>query len=283
MRRLVYFPDDSFLGKKVSAFLKHKGCSAEIIKELKCGGLLINGVAAPTVQPLCKGDKVEIFFEDEKSGLTPNLSPFVKIIYEDEDLTVADKPPFMPIHASPGHYGDTLANHFAALYPNRRFRAVTRLDRNTSGLCVAAAHKLAAAVLCGNKPEKVYYAAVSGEPPEEGVIELPIGREDGSLIKRTVSPDGKAAVTRYRAVKRVKGRALLEVVTETGRTHQIRVHLAAAGFPLLGDELYGGDCGTMRRHALHCGEIRFSHPISGAEMHFSSPLPEDILQLIVDN
>ena len=276
MRRLVYFPDDSFCGKKAAAFLRYKGCSAEIIKELKCGGLLINGVAAPTVQALGKGDRVEMIFEDEQSGVQPKLSPLVKIIYEDEDLVVADKPPFMPIHESPGHYGDTLANHFAALYPNRRFRAVTRLDRNTSGLCVAAAHKLAAAVLCENKPKKVYYAAVSGEPPEEGVIELPIGREEGSLIKRTVSPNGKAAVTRYRTVKRFGGRALLEVTTETGRTHQIRVHLAAAGFPLLGDELYGGDCTIIKRHALHRGEIRFLHPISSEEMRFCSKLPEDM-------
>ena len=279
MRRLIYFPDRSFSGKKVSAFLRHKGCSAGIIKELKGGGLLVNGCPAPTVQPLCEGDKVEIAFEDEQSGLEPKLSPFVKIIYEDEDLTVADKPPFMPIHESPGHYGDTLANHFAALHPERRFRAVTRLDKNTSGLCVTAAHKLAAAVLCGNKPKKVYYAAVEGMPPDEGVIELPIGREDGSLIKRAVLPDGKSAVTRYRTVKRFQDRALLEITTETGRTHQIRVHMSAAGFPLLGDELYGGDCRLIQRHALHCGEVRLLHPISGEEMRFRSELPEDMKEL----
>lgn len=279
MRRLVYFPDDSFRGKKVSAFLRYKGCSAEIVKELKQGGLLVNGCPAPTVQRLVEGDRVEIVFEDEQCGIEAKLSPFVKIVYEDGDLAVVDKPPFMPIHESPGHYGDTLANHFAALHPERKFRAVTRLDKNTSGLCVVAAHKLAAAVLCENKPKKIYYAAVSGEPPENGVIELPIGREDGSLIKRAVVPDGKAAVTRYRTVKRVKGRSLLEIVTETGRTHQIRVHMAAAGFPLLGDELYGGDCGAIKRHSLHCGEIMFSHPVSGAEMSFSSPLPEDMERL----
>lgn len=272
----MYFPDDSFRGKKLSAFLRHKGCSAEIIKELKSGGLLVNGAAAPTLQPLCGGDRVEIIFEDGQCGVLPNLSPLVRIIYEDGDLAVIDKPPFMPIHESPGHYGDTLANHFAALHPDRKFRAVTRLDKNTSGLCVAAAHKLAAAVLCENKPKKVYYAAVEGAPPEEGVIKLPIGREEGSLIKRTVTPDGKTAVTRYRTVKRGEGRALLEVVTETGRTHQIRVHLSAAGFPLLGDGLYGGDCTPIERHALHCGEIRFFHPISGEEMSFCSPLPEDM-------
>lgn len=280
MRRLTYFPDESFHGKKVSAFLRHKGCSAEIIKELKGGGLLVNGIAAPTVRLLGKGDRIDVIFEDEQSGLVPNLSPLVKLIYEDEDLTVADKPPFMPIHESPGHYGDTLANHFAALYPNRSFRAVTRLDKNTSGLCVVAAHKLAAAVLCGNKPEKVYYALVEGEPPEEGIIRLPIKREEGSLIKRTAAPDGKAAVTRYRTVKRFLGRALLEVTTETGRTHQIRVHLSAAGFPLLGDELYGGDCTGIQRHALHCAEIRFLHPISGEEMRFCSELPEDMRALL---
>ena len=279
MRRLEYFPDGSFRGKKVSAFLRHKGCSAEIIKELKEGGLLVNGCPAPTVQALCEGDKVEVVFEDEQCGVEPCLSSLVRVVYEDDDLTVADKPAFMPVHESPGHYGDTLANHFAALYPERRFRAVTRLDKNTSGLCVVAAHKLAAAVLCGNKPKKVYYAAVSGEPDEEGVIELPIGRVDGSLIKRAVSPDGKAAVTRFRTVKRFQGRALLEITTETGRTHQIRVHMAAIGSPLLGDELYGGDCTAIQRHALHCGEIRFSHPISGEEMRFRSELPEDMKAL----
>ncbi|MCM1299289.1 MAG: RluA family pseudouridine synthase [Firmicutes bacterium] len=279
MRRLCFTADGSFQGKKASALLTHIGCSAEIIKKLKEGGLLINGKSAFTVQILKENDVVELVFPDESPDAEPVFSERVGLLYKDGDIAVADKPPFMPIHQSPGHYGDTLANHFAALFPEHRFRAIDRLDKNTSGLCAVALNKLSAAILCKNRPQKLYYAAVKGNIPPFGRIELPIAREEGSLIKRRVCENGQRAVTEYMTVKEKDGLKLLEIRLETGRTHQIRVHLAYLGFPLLGDGLYGGDCRPINRQALHCGKMRLIHPITGERIEFSSPLPEDMARL----
>lgn len=276
MRKLTYKADSSFCGKKAKAFLTHIGCSAEIIKNFKEGGLLINGKSAFTVQELRENDIVEIIFPDESPEAEAVFSDRARVLYSDEDIAVADKPAFMPVHQSPGHYGDTLANHFAALFPKCRFRAVDRLDKNTSGLCAVALHKLAAAVLCKDKPKKVYYAIVKGDIPARGRIDMPIGREEGSLIKRRVCENGQRAVTEYRTIREKGDIKLLEIRLETGRTHQIRVHMAYMGASLLGDDLYGGDCSLINRQALHCGRIWFRHPVTGEKMEFVSPIPEDM-------
>lgn len=276
MRKLTYETDGSFKGKKVKSFLTHIGCSAEIIKNLKEGGLLINGKSAFTVQELGKNDVVELIFPDETPEADAVFSNSVKILYSDGDIAVVDKPAFMPVHQSPGHYGDTLANHFAFLFPRCKFRAIDRLDRNTSGLCVVALHKLSAAILCKNKPKKLYYGAIKGNIPNSGRIETGIAREDGSLIRRRVCDSGQWSATEYKAVREKGDIKLLEISLETGRTHQIRVHMAYLGVPLLGDDLYGGDCSLINRQALHCGKIVFKHPITGERMDFVSPLPEDM-------
>lgn len=279
MRKLTYTIDSTFQSKKAKSFLLYIGCSAEIIKELKEGGLLINGKSAFTVQKLEENDILEILLPDESPDVEAVLCERVKLIYCDNDIAVADKPPFLPVHQSPGHYGDTLANHFAAVFPHCKFRGVDRLDKNTSGLCVAALHKLSAAILCGSRPKKLYYAAVKGNIPDYGRIELPIAREEGSLIKRCVSEKGQRAVTEYKTVRERGDIKLLEISLETGRTHQIRVHMAYLGFPLLGDDLYGGDCSLISRQALHCGKIRLIHPITKEKLEFSSAVPEDMLSL----
>lgn len=279
MRKFVYTVGDNFEGKPISAFLRHMGYSADIIKDLKKGGLILNGNAVYTVDTMHRNDILETIFFDEESSIVPQINNKVKLLYADKDIAVFDKPPYVPTHQSIGHYNDTLANHFAALFPNTRFRAVTRLDKNTSGLCLTALNKLSSAILCANKPKKHYYAAVQGDIPDFGTVNLPIDREREGIIKRTVSESGKPAVTNYRTVRKSGENKLLEITLETGRTHQIRVHMSHIGFPLLGDELYGGDMTKISRQALHCGYLYFSHPITGLEMRFECPIPKDMEEL----
>ena len=282
MRQLTYTIDESFEGKKISALLVSKGFSSEIIKMLKRGGLYVNGGAAPTVFVLSKNDTVKIIFPDEENTAQPILASGVKIVYADEDLVIADKPPFLPMHQSIAHYEDTLANHFAAIYPKCRFRCVTRLDKNTSGLCVIALNKPAAAILCHRRPQKLYYAVVEGITEKTGTVNAPIAREEESMIKRKVCAQGQPAITHYKTLKTNADDnvSLLEISPETGRTHQIRVHMSYIGHPLCGDELYAGRTDIINRQALHCGYVKFFHPLTGKEMEFKSQIPEDMKKLL---
>lgn len=280
MRVLNYTADKSFEGKKVSSLLSYIGCSCEMIKMLKKGGPSVNGSPAFTVQMLKENDVVEIVLPDEQCSAVPKANPNVKIMYFDEDIAVVDKPPFLPIHQSIGHYEDTLANHFAQVFPNCAFRAVTRLDKNTSGLCIIALNKLSAAIMCKSRPKKLYYAICEGITPPKGIIDAPIARECDSVIKRTVREGGQNAVTEYKALCQWDNKSLLEISLKTGRTHQIRVHLSYIGHSLLGDDMYDGDCTEINRQALHCGYIKLVHPISHAEMEFKASMPIDMARLL---
>lgn len=280
MRKFIYSIGKGFEGKPVSAFLRHNGYSADIIKDLKKGGLLLNGRAVYTVDILHEKDVLETFFFDEKTDIEPKENGMIKLLYADEDIALFDKPPYIPTHRSIGHYSDTLANHFASLFPGIRFRAVTRLDKNTSGLCLIALNRLSSAILCGDKPQKQYYAVVKGDIPDSGTVNLPIDREREGIIKRTVSEKGKPAVTNYKTVRKSGENKLLELTLETGRTHQIRVHMSHIGYPLLGDELYGGDLTEISRQALHCGHMSLLHPITKEKMSFDCPIPEDMEALL---
>lgn len=279
MRKFVYIIEKNFEGKAAAVFLRHMGYSSDIIKDLKKGGLFLNGNPIFTVDILHRNDIMETFFPDEENTAVPELNNEIKLIYFDEDIAVFNKPPYVPVHQSLGHYHDTLANHFAALFPKTLFRAVTRLDKNTSGLCLTALNKLSAAILCANRPQKLYYAAVNGDIPESGTVNQPIDRERDGIIKRVVSSSGKPAVTNYKAVRKSGENKLLEIILETGRTHQIRVHMSHIGCPLLGDDLYGGDLSEISRQALHCGYMEFPHPITGDKMRFDCALPKDMERL----
>lgn len=282
MRELRYTVGDSFDGKRAQAFLRHIGCSAAIISKLKKGECLTaNGVKIRTIDILRGGDELCILLEDEGT-IPPNPGLSVPVAYEDSDVAVFDKPAGMPVHPSPKHYGDTLANYFSALYPDSVFRSVNRLDKNTSGLCVTAKNKLSAAKLSGNVKKK-YYAIVGGKignAGDSGNITAPIARAEGSLIGRVVRDDGQFASTDYRVLFSCERFSFLEISLNTGRTHQIRVHFSHIGFPLLGDDLYGGDCTDIQRHALHCGEVSFSHPISGENICVKASIPEDMAGLL---
>lgn len=223
------------------------------------------------------GEVITLQLDGGETSVAANPELSADIVYEDEDVVVFNKPPFMPVHPSQRHHDDTLANLFAARYPGLPFRPINRLDRNTSGLCVCAKNQFAAAALSGSI-SKVYYAITDGTPPGD-TVDAPIGRLGDSVIERCVTPDGKPAVTHFRKIAGER-RALLRITLETGRTHQIRVHMAHIGFPLCGDDMYGGDCTAISRQALHCGEVEFTLPVSGERITISAPLPEDMAAIL---
>lgn len=279
MREISITVPQEFDGAQSQSLLKAHGFSRRAIIGLKqSGGLTRSGTILRTVDKVHSGEVITVRLEESGSAPSPSAELNAPIVYEDEDVIVFDKPPFMPVHPSQRHRTDTLANRFAAVCPGLPFRPINRLDRNTSGLCVCAKNQLAAAVLSGSL-EKVYFAVTCGAP-SGGLIDAPIGREDGSIIRRCVTPDGKHAVTEYSGAGGNERHTLLRVTLRTGRTHQIRVHMAYLGFPLCGDDMYGGDCSEIGRQALHCGEVDLILPVTQKRVHISSPLPEDMAALI---
>ena len=287
MHRFDYNIDESFDGRQVQQFLKYKGFSRSIITSLQQNNRLqCNGKHIRTVDLLSKGDVITVILED-KTDIVPNSSLDISIAYSDDDIIVFEKPPFMPVHPSLKHYDDTLANYFTALYPGLAFRSINRLDRNTSGLVVVAKNKLSAARLSGDvkfHPQKKYYAVVSGDVTAKfgilGEIIAPIARISDSIINREVREDGQFAHTKFKVIKSNSEMSFLEISLVTGRTHQIRVHFSWAGFPLLGDDLYGGNTQMLDRQALHCGEISFIHPVREEKIVVKSLFPEDMQRII---
>lgn len=287
MREMIYRIDDDFNGKQVQQLLKHYGFSRDIITSLKKDDrLLCNGEHIRTVDLLKKGDVLIARLED-KTDIIPNASLNIPVIYEDSDVVIFNKPPFMAVHPSLKHYNDTLANYFTALYPDMAFRSINRLDRNTSGLVIVAKNQLAAAQLSGNpvyRPKKLYYAVVKGNVTEKfgcaGEIIAPIARVSESIINREVREDGQHAHTVFKVIKSSEKMSLLEISLVTGRTHQIRVHFSSLGFTLMGDDLYGGDTELINRQALHCGAASFTQPVTKEKIAVTAPFPEDIHKII---
>lgn len=266
----------------VGNVLKMNGVSRRLISKLKRvdEGITLNGRPARTVDIANEGDIIVISMEDV-SDTGEKLSADVPIVYRDEALIIFDKPSNMPIHPSSRHRSDTLGNYFSYLYPDKTYRPINRLDRDTTGLCAAALDPFAAKLL-QHGIQKVYYAAVCGIIEQGGTIDLPVARERESIIKRCVRSDGQRAVTHYAPIQHSDKYTLLEIHLDTGRTHQIRVHFSHIGFPLAGDGLYGGSTADIERQALHCGKMVLSHPVTGEEMLFTSPLPKDIERLFID-
>jgi 23S rRNA pseudouridine1911/1915/1917 synthase len=258
----------------------HAGISAQNIKRLKRvpDGMTRGGQHIRTVDLVENGDIIELHLP-EHCGETPNFALSVPVVYNSAHILVCNKPAGMPVHPSMLHRDDTLANWFAAQYPACGFHLINRLDRNTSGLCMAAKTAYAANYLRGSV-QKRYYALVPAGLHGEGTVDAPIAREQESVITRCVRSDGKRAVTHYRVIQETPYAALLELTLETGRTHQIRVHMAHIGYPLLGDSLYGGDCTVLHEHALHCGMMRFPEPEHGETAELRIPLRNDMAQYL---
>ena len=292
-RRFSYIAGEAEQGMAVGQFLKERGYSRHALTLLKQteGGILCNGKEVYLSQPLRKGDRMDLFLKEEvPEEIEPVELPF-GIVYEDDDLMVVDKPADMPVHPSMKNHDNTLANA-AAWYGRTKgdsfvYRCVNRLDRDTTGLLILAKHILSATGLYGQmrarEIRRTYLAIVKGMIREEGTIDLPVGRKEDSAIERMIDLEhGERAVTHYRPVRQGKDWTLIECRLETGRTHQIRVHMSSFGHPLIGDFLYGRREEQMPRQALHSWKLSFVHPIMGRPMEFVSPLPPDMQKYIGD-
>jgi 23S rRNA pseudouridine1911/1915/1917 synthase len=256
-------------------------------------GILVNGVRVTVRFVLCQGDILEIESESEPRREKPLVMKQIPldIIYEDEDIIAVNKPYDMPTHPSHRHYDDTLANALAWYYRDRAFtfRAVSRLDRDTSGIVVIAKNQLAAARMSRShidgKIEKTYIAILQGEMEQrQGIIEGYIRRLGDTIIERGNFKSGiesEYAKTLYRVLCVRDGASLVLVRPLTGRTHQIRVHFSSIGYPLEGDEIYGGSHVKIGRQALHALSLTFPHPSKEQIMTLYAPPPEDMLGLSV--
>lgn len=282
MRIIEFKISDKDSGRQIRDFLRDYGVSSALLTKLKNteNGITKNGEFARTIDKIFTDDTIKISIENKGKMPEKLITDDVKPVYNDEDILVLNKPAFMPVHESRNHRGDTLANAAACYMENdTAFRAVYRLDRDTSGLVLIAKNELAACKLAG-KIHKDYYAVCSGELNGKGTIDLPIRRVCESIIERGVFEDGEKAVTHWEAIGNKNDTTLLKINLETGRTHQIRVHFSHLGYPLLGDTLYGGNTDLIKRQALHCKTIDFTHPITNKEITIECDFPNDFKGLI---
>ncbi len=277
-----------FDGETILSYLKTKQYSSQIITHLKRteNGILLNGVWGRVRDVLRENDVLTItLIESESSeNIVPTALP-LDIIYEDEDLMVINKASDMPIHPSQGNYDNTLANavayHYAQKGENFVYRCINRLDRDTTGLLILAKHMYSASLLSNmvqnREIHREYLAIASGLVSETGIIEAPIGRVDGSTIERQVDElHGDYACTHYKRLAYNNGYSLVSLKLDTGRTHQIRVHMKHIGHPLPGDFLYNPDYSVINRQALHSYRLEFVHPITKQNIEFVAKLPPDM-------
>ncbi|WP_346871283.1 RluA family pseudouridine synthase [Clostridium sp. UBA5119] len=253
--------------------------------------LRVNGKEVKLNYKLQEEDIIEVTVNAEESQNIEGEDLNIKVIYEDDDLLIVDKPPFMVVHPTKNHPMGTLANgvihHFRSNNDNSIVRLVSRLDRDTSGLIMIAknqfSHMNLAKSMEKNLIKKSYLAIIHRNlENQEGTIDLPIGRPTDETIKRAVLQDGQRSITHYKVKESYKEGTLVELVLETGRTHQIRVHLSYVGCPIYGEQLYSdfNDEELISRQALHAYALTLPHPRSGEILNFESALPEDMAKLI---
>lgn len=291
MSNIKYIVPEEFNNALAKNFLKsYCGISSTHWKKIKfTGNFSRNGevVTHPARLIVQTGDVLSWNLEEKSDIFAENIPLNIK--YEDEYLLIVDKPAGMLAHPTHGEVTGTLANAVMGYYEEIglkiAFHPVHRLDRNTSGLILIVKapelhHKLAPR---GKKLfTRTYFAIVEGILSDRaGTLNFPIGRDETSIVKRMVRPDGQDAVTYYEVVETYKDLSLVKVILETGRTHQIRVHFSHIGHPLAGDDLYGGKRDKIERHALHSSEITLTHPVTGEFIRVVSEIPKDMQNLII--
>ena len=297
-RTLTYTTENLITPLPVSRFLKQKGFSSQNLVQLKKNpdAVLANGVPCFMNHVLQPGDTLALHIrEDRSSEKIPPVDLPLDIVYEDADLLVINKPAGMPVHPSMNNYYNSMANALAYYFEQQNcpfvFRCINRLDRDTSGLTIVAKHYVSAGMLSAMIANKAvsgitreYLAIVKGSvQPPEGTITAPLGRKEGSIIERTVDFEkGESAVTHYKVLDAKNGHSLVSLILETGRTHQIRIHMKYLGYPLIGDYLYNPDMERIQRQALHAWKLTFRHPITGEMLTFAAPLPEDMAMVAGD-
>ena len=292
-RNIDYIIDEDSAGLRVEQFLRRKRYSGQNLSEIKRmpKSILVNGVHYYIRQELSTGDHLQVrICETQNSEKIPPTKLALDIIYEDEDLLVLNKPAGMPIHPSLNNYTNSMANALAYYFQSQGkpfiFRCCNRLDRDTSGLTIVSKHLVSGSILSDmtkyREVHREYLAIARGSvTPSEGTIQAPLGRKEGTIIERTVDWEhGEDAVTHYKVVKEANGHSLVSLRLETGRTHQIRIHMKYLGYPLIGDYLYNPDMEYMTRQALHSHHMEFTHPITGEHMSFTAPLPEDMARVM---
>ena len=292
-RNIDYIIDEDSAGLRVEQFLRRKRYSGQNLSEIKRmpKSILVNGVHYYMRQELSKGDHLQVrICETQNSEKIPPTKLPLDIIYEDEDLLGLNKPAGMPIHPSLNNYTNSMANALAYYFQSQGkpfiFRCCNRLDRDTSGLTIVSKHLVSGSILSDmtkyREVHREYLAIARGSvTPSEGTIQAPLGRKEGTIIERTVDWEhGEDAVTHYKVVKEANGHSLVSLRLETGRTHQIRIHMKYLGYPLIGDYLYNPDMEYMTRQALHSHHMEFTHPITGEHMSFTAPLPEDMARVM---
>ena len=291
-RKITYQIEEADAGRTVLSFLKERGFSTRVLAGLKRNpyGITIGKKRVTVQKQLKKGDTLTVRIANKESQVANEHIPPVEmplaVVYEDEDVLVLNKPPRLATHPSLGNHGNTLANGVAYYMQSKGkefvFRPVHRLDKDTSGAILLGKNAHSAGVLGedlkAKKVSRSYLAILEGILPEKkGMVDAPIARKDGSVLARTVDPKGDRAVTHYEVLAEGEGYSLVRLVLETGRTHQIRVHMAYLGAPVAGDFLYGREEPALGRQALHSETLAFTHPVSGEALFFRCPLPEDLL------
>ena len=265
------------------------GLSTTRIKRAKFrpDGILLDGVRINTAQQVRLGQHLELHLPELEENCLESAPGAVDIIYEDEWLLVVNKPAGLPVHPGPGHYADTLGNRLAGFYRQRGkelvFRPVNRLDKGTSGLMLCAkraeSHEALQNLLHTDEFQRDYLALLSRAPrPPKGTVDTPIAPVPGALNCYRTDPEGKNAKTDYVTLQSRSDGALVQLRLHTGRTHQIRVHMASIGCPLLGDVQYGGDP-TLSRPALHSWRVRLVHPFLREQMVWTAPVPNEFREL----
>ena len=274
--------------KNILGFLKSRGYSHAVITHLKRtdNGIQKNTEWARVSDKINEGDllTIQLIEEEGSSQILPVNIP-LNIVYEDEDLLVINKPAGMPIHPSQGNHDNTLANALCYYFKEKNipftYRCINRLDRDTTGLLIVAKHMYSASLLSNmvakRQIHREYLALATGKVPEKGIITAPIARKEDSTIERVVDEKrGEFARTNFKCLEYKNGYSLVSLILDTGRTHQIRVHMKYLGHPLPGDFLYNPDYSLIKRQALHSYRLSFLHPITMEELDFKAPLPDDM-------
>ena len=293
MEILNYVVSDGQSGIRIDRYLSDSNedlSRSYIQKLLKEQKVTVQGIFVKANYKVQAGDVITVEVPDmTEPDILPEDIP-LDILYEDEDLLVLNKPAGMPIHPSLNNYTNSMANALAYYFQSQGkpfiFRCCNRLDRDTSGLTIVSKHLVSGSILSDmtkyREVHREYLAIARGSvTPSEGTIQAPLGRKGGTIIERTVDWEhGEDAVTHYKVVKEANGHSLVSLRLETGRTHQIRIHMKYLGYPLIGDYLYNPDMEYMTRQALHSHHMEFTHPITGEHMSFTAPLPEDMARVM---
>jgi 23S rRNA pseudouridine1911/1915/1917 synthase len=283
-------PADDNRSLKELLFSRLQFSHSLVVKLKQQHKITVNGIQTYTNYRVRSGDLIAVDLDlDEQSDILPEAVP-LQILYEDEDLLVVDKPAGMPVHPSKRRQSGTLANAVVHYWQqsgrDALFRPINRLDKDTSGLVLIGKNQFAHQAIFRQQKshvvERRYLALVEGMvEPDRGCIEAAIARQEDRSRKRMVSLSGQAAVTNYQVLERYPMQTLLWLSPETGRTHQIRVHLSFAGHPVCGDDLYGRPSPLISRQALHASEMAFVHPRTRSAVTLTAPLPEDMRTALI--